>query len=375
MTEPFYTTLARIDAGTLLTHAVHTPWTTVQARIASGENLSLNEFSALIADNNDAHLEELAHAARRVRATRFGNTITLYAPLYLSNHCINTCPYCGFNALSTMPRTLLTPEELQAEAEVLITQGHRHILLVAGETQDPDAMIERVASLARAVKPRIAHLAVEMQPLDVHGYRRLVAAGVDGVTLYQETYQREVYATYHRAGPKADFDARLAAIEAAGEAGMRFLNIGALLGLAHAAHDAVALVAHARYLAHRFWQSSIAVSLPRLKHVPQGFSIPHPVTDQEFVRLIVALRIALPDMGLTLSTRETALLRDRVLPLGITHMSAGSRTMPGGYTRSHEDGAQFAVEDTRTPAEVAAALAHAGFDPVFKDWESVLHGD
>ena len=373
MNDSFHTTLARIDARDLLTRATRTPWSTVQARIASGENLSLHEFATLIADSDTTHLEELALAARRIRAARFGNAITLYAPLYLTNHCINTCPYCGFNAQNDMPRTLLTSEELEAEAECLIAQGHRHLLLVAGETHDPDDMIARAASLAHAVKPRIAHLAVEMQPLDVEGYRTLVAAGVDGVTLYQETYQRDDYATHHRTGPKADFEKRLAAIEAAGEAGMRFLNIGALLGLAHASRDAVALYAHAHYLARRFWQSSIAVSLPRLKHVPSDFTIPHPVSDPEFVRLIVSLRIALPDMGLTLSTREPALLRDHLLPLGITHMSAGSRTAPGGYTRLHEDGAQFAVEDVRTPAEVAAALSRAGFDPVFKDWESGLH--
>lgn len=337
------------------------------------EDLSVEEFAAIVSDNSPTHLEEIAQAARQIRRKYFGNAIKIYAPLYLSNSCINECKYCGFNRSNEINRTTLSLEDTLKNANILIEQGHRHLLLVAGE--DSIAVpLSYLEDIARAIRPRIASLAIEVGPIDEEGYQRIGKAGVDGVTLYQETYSRDVYNTMHTDGPKTDFNKRLESIEAAGAAGMRFLGIGALLGLSPWRDEVISLLVHARYLQKRFWKSIITVSVPRIRFAPQGFTVPHPVSDEELVRLIVALRCALPQVGIVLSTREPAALRDNLLPLGITQMSAGSRTEPGGYTQPHQAGAQFTIEDIRTSAEVASSLRSAGFDPVFKDWENCLYG-
>lgn len=348
------------------------PWSNVEARLGK-EELKPEEFAAAILDESDERLELLARAARKIRTQRFGNAIKIYAPLYLSNSCINTCQYCGFNKNNAIPRTTLSNSEALAECEMLIRGGHRHILLVSGE-DDESVSLEYLQNIARSIRPRVASLAIEVRPMNLDEYRTLAQAGVDGVTLYQETYQRDVYSVFHKDGPKADFDKRLECIEAAGMAGMRFLGIGALLGLADWRRDAVALLIHARHLQQRFWRSNITISLPRLHTVPPGLIIPQPVCDRDLVRMMTALRCALHDVGIIMSTRENAELRNGCVPLGITQMSAGSCTEPGGYSAPHHAGEQFSVEDIRTPDEVARSLSESGFDPVFKDWESNLYG-
>jgi len=348
------------------------PWSRIEARLES-EDLSVFEFASIIMDSDPEHLEALARAAMRIRAKRFGKAIKIYAPLYISNSCTNNCLYCGFNRENEIERTTLSTDEIEREAQVLIEQGHRHILLVSGE--DANAVpVDFIKYIAQVLRPRVASLSIEVGPLEQDEYVRLGRAGVDGVTLYQETYDRENYRLYHRYGAKADFDKRLWHMEQAGKAGMRFLGIGALLGLADWRREAIALCLHARYLQKTFWKSSITVSTPRIKFAPKGFRVPHPVSDTELTRFILALRCALPDAGIILSTREPADLRNNLVPLGITQVSAGSRTDPGGYSTDRNAGTQFSVEDPRTPEEVAESLKSAGFDPVFKDWESCLHG-
>ncbi|MBM4319904.1 MAG: 2-iminoacetate synthase ThiH [Deltaproteobacteria bacterium] len=332
---------------------------------------SFADFLALLSPAASPLLEEMARIAHRLTVQRFGRTILLYAPLYLSSHCINGCPYCGYGAGRIVPRARLSAEQLEAEAVHLRRLGLRHVLLVAGEAPAllPFSAIEdaacRVARLFSAV-------AVEVAPQDVAGYARLAAAGVDGVTLYQESYLPDVYAAVHPTGPKRGFARRLEAIELAGAAGMRRLTIGALLGLADLRSEAIALGLHAGYLMRRFWQAQLLVSLPRLRHVPEGFTIPAPVGDRDLVQLLLALRIGFPDLGLVLSTREPAALRDRLVPLGITQLSAGSRTSPGGYTAVAAAAEQFGTEDRRSPAEVAEAVRGLGYDAVWKDWDDGL---
>lgn len=312
-------------------------------------------------------LEQLAHKAHELTIRRFGRTIKLYAPLYLSNSCVNACRYCGFNAANPIDRITLTHDEVVREMEFLVSQGHRHVLLVAGE--DPKAVpLEYLEEIAKRVRPRVAKLLIEVQPFDEASYRRLAEAGIDGVTLYQETYHRATYEAMHPAGPKSDFCARLRAIEAAGRAGMRFLGIGALLGLHDWRFEADALIEHARSLKKRFWQASIGVSFPRIRDSASDFKMPSPVSDRELVEMIIRMRLALPDADLTISTREPAELRDRLIPLGITQMSAGSVTSPGGYTRGKDAGEQFHIEDTRPSAAFAEMVSSTGYQPVWKDW-------
>ena len=321
----------------------------------------------MIEDINDEQLEALAQRAHTLTVQRFGRTIKLYAPLYLSNSCINSCRYCGFNRSSGISRITLTVNEAIKEAEFLISQGHRHLLLVAGE--DPSSVpLEYLEEIARKLRGRVAKLAIEVQPFDEASYKRLADAGVDGVTLYQETYHRETYGKMHPAGPKSDFDARLEATCAAGRAGMRFLGIGALLGLHDWRYEAAALIDHARTLKKKFWQSHIGISFPRIRDCASNFKMPCPVSDRELARMIIALRLELPDADLTISTREPAELRDCLIHLGLTQMSAGSVTSPGGYTKNKGAGEQFHIEDTRPSATFADMVSSKGYQPVWKDW-------
>lgn len=324
-------------------------------------------INMIFIDITDEELEKYARQANELTVRRFGKTIKLYAPVYLSNNCINACRYCGFNKTSGIKRTTLKTDEAVKEIDHLLSQGHRHILLVSGE--DPSTVsVNYLEDIAKKVRGRVARLTIETQPFDEVSYRRLVEAGVDGVTLYQETYHGPTYEMMHPSGPKSNFNLRLESIEAAGRAGMRFLGIGALLGLYDWRFEAVSLIKHARELKKKYWQANIAVSFPRIRDCASDFTMPCPVSDKELVKMIVVLRLALPDADLVISTREPQSLRDHLIPLGITQMSAGSVTSPGGYTKKEKTGEQFHIEDTRPAAEFADDLASKGYQPVWKDW-------
>jgi 2-iminoacetate synthase len=329
----------------------------------------LAEFAALISPAAAPRLPDLAAAAHELAVRRFGRTIRLYAPLYLSSECVSTCTYCGFARTNPIVRRTLTTAQILAEAGELAARGFRHLLLVAGE--HPRATSgDHLVEVCRALRPTVAQLSIEAQVWHGDTYRRLVSAGCDGLAVYQETYDRQVYANVHLGGRKRHYAWRLTALDRAAAAGMRRLGLGALLGL-HPdwRFDALALAAHARALARRWWRCEVAVSLPRLRPAAAGFAPRHPVSDHDFVQLVCALRLALPDMGLTLSTREPPRLRDALVRLGVTDMSAGSHTEPGGYAAPADGEPQFLVEDDRSPARIAAALRAGGYDPVWKDWQ------
>lgn len=317
------------------------------------------------------NLEILAQKAHAITKQRFGNTIKLYAPVYISNSCINGCLYCGFNSKNKFARRTLSAAEVITEAKAIMAKGHKHLLLVAGE--DPENItVELLEEIAHSLKSDVASLTVEVQPLNENGYKRLVEAGIDGVTLYQETYDENTYKKMHPYGPKSLFSSRMDAIDAAGSAGMRFLGIGALLGLYDWRFETESLISHAKKLMKEFWQASVTISIPRIRDSESHFKMPSPVSDRELVEMICTLRLALPDCGIVLSTREKASLRDKLIPLGITQISAGSVTSPGGYTHEIKSGDQFHIEDSRTPNEVAEALKKMGYDPVWKDWDPNL---
>ncbi|HLI55074.1 MAG TPA: 2-iminoacetate synthase ThiH [Acidimicrobiales bacterium] len=332
---------------------------------------SLADFATLLSPPARGRLEDLARRAAAVTRARFGATVRLFAPLYLSNECVSSCTYCGFSAANQIARRTLTVDEVRAEAAELHGRGFRHLLLVAGEHArivSKDYLAECVA----AVAPLFAQVSVEVQVWDTATYRRLAGAGCDGVVVYQETYDPSTYAAVHLKGKKRNYAWRLAAPDRAAEAGMRRLGIGALLGL-HPdwRSEAIMLAAHAQALIRRWWRCEVQVALPRLRPAAGGYTPADPVDDASLTQLVCALRIALPDVGITMSTRETARLRDGLVPLGVTTMSAGSHTEPGGYASESDAEPQFEISDTRSPAEVAAALRSAGFDPVWKDWQRV----
>jgi len=341
----------------------------VRSAIACGAP-DVTSAAMLLSPAASTIIEELAQTAHRLTVERFGKTIALFAPLYLSNDCVCTCTYCGFSIGLDIKRRTLRIDEVMREARALGSKGFRNILLVSSE----HPKYVNAGYLAQCVSEvkRVAHyVALEVAAADETEYEAYVNAGCDGVVLYQETYDPQVYAQHHLGGPKKKFDWRMGALERAAHAGVRHLGAGALLGLADWRFEGLALLQHARYLQRHAWRSQVNVSFPRINSAAGGFSPQHPVSDADLVQLVCALRIGLPSAGIVLSTRENAKLRDHLLRLGITHMSAGSSTEPGGYSEPGSAGEQFHLEDTRTPQQVAHRLVELGYDAVFKDWENV----
>ena len=342
-------------------------------RALASERISADGLLALLSPVAETMLEQIAQRAHEVTRQYFGGTVLLYAPLYLSNECDNGCVYCGFSARNDIERRTLTVDEAVREGESLRARGFRHVLLLTGEA--PRAIdAEKLAAIVRRVGPLFDSVSLEVFPMEEAGYETAVAAGVDGLTVYQETYDRDVYAAMHPTGRKRDYDFRLEAPERGAAAGMRRVGVGALLGLADFRADSYLTALHAAYLTRRHWRAHLTVSFPRLRDAEGGFSAPTPVSDRQLVLALCATRLFLPHAGLVLSTREEASLRDRLLPFGITQMSAGSRTQPGGYEEPEAAGRQFAISDDRTPEEVCAAIRRAGYDPVWKDWDPAFTG-
>jgi 2-iminoacetate synthase len=333
---------------------------------------TLRDFAALISPAAGHELERLAVASRRLTVARFGRTMHMYAPLYLSNECLTTCAYCGFARELPIARKTLSPEETLAEARYLTRQGFRSILLLTGEHERLTG-VEFLEDRIRLLAGEVPSLSVEVQVWSEEEYRRLAGAGCDGVVIYQETYHPETYAQVHLAGRKRHYEWRLAGPERAARAGMRRIGIGALLGLNHDwRYEAVAMAAHARFLMRGYWRSQVNVSVPRLRPSAAGYQPRDPVADRELAQLVCALRLFLPDAGIVISAREAAPFRDGLFRIGVTHTSAGSHTDPGGYNRPKEATEQFEVADLRSPAEVAARLRELGYEPVWEDWGTIL---
>ncbi|MBN2138226.1 MAG: 2-iminoacetate synthase ThiH [Sedimentisphaerales bacterium] len=336
---------------------------------------NLDRLVALVSPAAEPYLEQMAQASRRLTLQRFGRTIRLYAPLYLSNICSNSCLYCGFNKNSRSQRVRLSVEQAVAEADIIAADGFRDILLVSSEDRQY-VNLDYLAELVGALREKFSSVSVEIYQMTQAEYAGLFAAGVDGVTLYQETYDRATYRRYHPAGPKADYDRRLATPDLFASAGMRQLGLGALLGLADWRLETLALAEHSDYLMRRYWKSQVSFSFPRLRpaHNVDGLQFEHPVGDAELVQMITALRLCFADAGLVLSTREGAELRDHLVKIGITKVSAGSKTSPGGYSHEANATEQFQIDDDRTPRQVEEMIKAAGAEPVWKDWERPTAG-
>ena len=336
-------------------------------RAIASDSLELTQLAALLSPAAADELEAMALRAARVTLRRFGRVVVLYTPLYLSNECCNPCTYCGFAAQRDTPRRTLTLAEIQLESQQLLEEGFGHVLLLTGE-QPRVAAVPYIRDAVAWCHGRFSSVGVEIYPLDAAGYAELVGAGCDALTLYQETYHQPTYGAVHPRGPKADFHGRLAAPARAAAAGMRSVGIGALLGLADWRLEGMFLGLHGRSLRHRHWQSRLSIGFPRLRDQPGAGLELQDLTQRELVQMITALRIFFPDADLVLSTREDAAFRDGIVGLGITRMSAGSRTSPGGYALEGS-GDQFPVTDDRTPAQISAMIAGKGFEPVWKDWD------
>jgi 2-iminoacetate synthase len=359
------------------------PYADVQSRILAKsaedvqrallqDRISIDDFMALLSPAAGAFIESMAQKAHRITLQRFGNTILLYAPLYLSNFCTNGCRYCGFSATNKVHRRILTLEEIDREAAIIHSRGFRHILLVTGEAPLVAGNDYLVQAVDR-IRTLFSSISIEVYPMDEVGYRQMAAAGVDGLTIYQETYDPKLYEEMHAFGRKRDFTFRLQAPECGGAAGFRRIGVGALLGLGQFRAEGFFTGLHALYLSRRYWRSHISVSLPRMRPSEGGFAPLNPTSDSDFVQLVCALRLLLPDAGIVMSTRESAALRDNLLPLGITQMSAGSCTSPGGYANPEESTRQFDINDERSPNEVELMIRSKGYEAVWKDWDRRFH--
>ena len=337
---------------------------------------SLEKLLTLISPGAEGYLEEMAQMALQLTLQRFGRTIRLYAPLYLSNYCVNNCRYCGFNRENKSERTRLAIEQAIDEADVIASEGFRDILLVSSEDRK-FVSVDYLVELAIKLRSKFSFISVEVYQMSTAEYAKLFTAGIEGVTLYQETYNPEAYAYYHPDGPKSDYDNRLSGPDNIAAAGMREIGLGALLGLADWRIETLALAEHVHYLTKRYWQSHVSVSFPRLRpacNVKESqFSLL--LSDRNLVQMIMALRLCFADVGLVLSTRERSELRDSLIRLGITKMSAGSKTSPGGYSGRTGAIKQFEIDDTRRAADVAAMIRAQGFEPVWKDWDTAFVKD
>lgn len=349
-------------------------------RVLSRETAqSLEDFAVLISPAATPYLENMAHISQKLTLQNFGRTIHLFAPLYLSNECVNVCKYCGFSRHNKIPRVTIPITQVMNEVGMLARQGFRSLLIVAGEHPryvDNGFVLEVI----RNCLPIMPSIAVELGPTRTENYIPMVEAGCEGIVVYQESYHKPTYAEMHIAGPKKNFDFRLDTPERAYEAGMRRLGLSPLYGLYQWRYEAVAAAAHAQHLQRACWRAELAIGLPRMRPAIGGFAPreDYVMNDRQTVQLMCAFRMMFPRADISVTTRERPELRDGMIQMGATHMSAGASTEPGGYSNFDEQtwrpktpqpGEQFHVADERGPKEIAAMIRSKGYEPVWKDFD------
>ncbi|MCG8574776.1 MAG: 2-iminoacetate synthase ThiH [Flavobacteriales bacterium] len=337
----------------------------------SSSKPNLEDFKALISPAAEPYLEQMAQKSHQLTLQRFGKTIQLYAPLYLSNECQNICTYCGFSLDVKIERKTLSDEEIMAEVKVLKSYGYDHVLIVTGEA-NKTVGVEYFKRAIRLLKPHFSHIALEVQPLDQHEYEELMEEGLNTVLVYQETYNRDNYKKHHPKGRKSNFDYRLETHDRLGKAGIYKMGVGVLIGLEDWRTDSFFAAAHLDYLERKYWRANYSISFPRLRPCAGGVELKSVMTDKQLVQLICAYRIFNQEVELSMSTRESETFRDNVIKFGITSISADSKTDPGGYANPNVNLEQFEIHDKRTTQDFVQRIKDQGYDPVFKGWDSVL---
>lgn len=347
----------------------------VRRVLNAGFAKSIEDFAALISPAADAFLEELAQISKRLSERNFGRTIRMFVPLYLSNFCVNNCVYCGFARRHGIERKTLSYAELAAEINATYDMGFRSILLVSGENPEliSSGYLQECVKIAAKKFPSIS---VEIAPSPAEVYGALTNLGCEGLTVFQETYEPELYKTMHPSGPKANYAWRLGTPERGAEGGMRSLGLGPLFGLGPWRFELIACAMHAKYLYKYAPRCRINMSLPRMRpaesgFIPQDGDVP---TDRELVKIICALRLYMERLGIVVSTREPKYFRDGVVGLGVTQMSAASSTKPGGYVAPENAGGQFDIDDVRSVGEVSSMIISKGYEPVWKDFDLGFFG-
>lgn len=346
----------------------------VEAALAKPKGqIDLEDFKALISPSAAPFIERMAQQSHQLTVERFGRVQQLYAPMYLSNVCGNVCTYCGFSATNRIPRKILSEGEMVDEYRAIKAMGFDHILLVTGEANRQVGVpyLQKAFHLARDF---FSSISMEVQPLDQEAYEALVPYGLSSVLVYQETYHRSAYADYHLSGMKRNFDYRLETPDRLGRAGVKKIGLGALYGLQDWRVDSFFVALHLGYLERKYWKTRYSISFPRIRPHEGDMRPQSLMSDRDLVQIICAYRLLNQELELSLSTREHQRFRDHAIRLGITTLSAGSKTNPGGYRVDPQTLEQFEISDERTPAEVAAMLRANGYEPVWKDWDSTYDG-
>ena len=338
----------------------------------NSQRLTPEDFAMLISPAAASRIEEMAALSSRFTGERFGKTISMYIPMYVGNACTNKCVYCGFNHDNPFERTILTMEQIEEECKAIKRLGpFENLLIVSGEYPSLCG-VEYLENVLHTCRPYFHNLTIEVQPMRSADYERLTHSGLNGVVCFQETYHREAYRTYHPHGMKSHYDWRLNGYDRMGEAGVHKIGLGALLGLEDWRADTVMMARHLRYLQKKYWKSRYSVNFPRMRPSESGYQPKTVISDRELAMLTFAFRIFDHDVDISYSTREAPWFRDNMMRLGVTSMSAGSKTDPGGYASAPESLAKFEVSDERTPREVEASIRAHGYDPVWKDWDAVF---
>lgn len=339
---------------------------------SSATALAPADLAALLSPAAAPYLETMARLANRATLARFGRTMQIFAPFYLTNACVNICTYCGFSAQNKIPRKILNDTEILADTAILKKIGIDHVLFVTGET----TRVGRAyfSNAIRLLRPHFSSISMEVQPMTIDDYAALAAEGLSAVTVFQETYDRAAYARHHLRGPKADMIHRLETPDRLGQAGLKKIGLGALYGLSEWRAEAWFLGQHLRHLERTYWKTKYSISFPRLRpHAGQDIEVT-PFDERDLVQTICALRLWSPEVDLTLSTRESPRFRDHAVHLGITSMSAGAKTNPGGYSSEPESLEQFVINDDRSPSEMETMLRAHHYEPVWKDWDPSYDG-
>ncbi len=349
----------------------------VERVLAKGVNISPEDFAVLVSPAAAPYIEEMARASAAATRRRFGRTMQIYIPLYISNHCTNHCVYCGFNCKNQIGRVTLTQQQIEREAQAIQADGHpfKHILLVTGESPR-HAGVDYMAESIDTVSRYFDQTSIEVQPLDTADYEMLIGHGLHTVCVYQETYNEARYPLYHPAGRKRDYRYRLETADRLGQAGIYKVGVGNLIGLENWRTDAFFTALHIHYIQNRYWRTKCSISFPRLRpFVGEGFQPNYPTTERDLLQLITAYRLLSEDLEISLSTRESPRFRDGVIELGVTTMSAGSKTAPGGYSdwEQNKELEQFSVNDDRPVSEIVESINSHNFEVVWKDWDLSLN--
>lgn len=334
--------------------------------------LTPEEFAVLISEAADPYLENMAVLSRKFTRERFGNTISMYIPMYVSNACTNKCVYCGFNHDNKFDRITLSMEQIEDECKAIKALGpFENLLIVSGEYPSLCG-VDYMEKVLHTCRPYFHNLTLEIQPLRSVEYERLAHSGLNGVVCFQETYHRQAYKTYHPRGLKSHYAWRLNGYDRMGEAGVHKIGLGVLLGLEDWRADTVMMARHLRYLQKKYWKSRYSVNFPRMRPSQSGYQPNTIITDRQLARLTLAFRLFDHDVDISYSTRELGEYRDNMMTLGVTSMSAGSKTDPGGYASAPDSLEQFEISDNRTPREVAESIKRHGYEPVWKDWDAIF---